>query len=146
MYRLEERLCEPIDGHVQEAARAAPPRVDVDEQRVNRPAREAVGEKTRAGSRKTRIHSEGKGCQTLTPRFEYLSFERVLHLTLHTYAADSRFVGLRPVEVDHDLTDGFAHDVLESSVDACSGATDRYDVAVVPLRAAATTDTDAAAQ
>ncbi len=44
MRRLEEHFREPGDGHVQEAARAATAGVGEDEERVNRPACEAVGE------------------------------------------------------------------------------------------------------
>jgi hypothetical protein len=61
MYGLEERLRKAVDGHVQEAARAAPPRVNADEERVNRPAGEAVDEKARSGSGAT--HSRDEGCE-----------------------------------------------------------------------------------
>jgi hypothetical protein len=45
VYRLEERLREPVDGHVQKTARPTSTGVRGDEQRVHRPARETVDEK-----------------------------------------------------------------------------------------------------
>jgi len=56
MHRLEEQFREPIDGHIQEAARAAPAGAGEDEERVNRPAGEAVGEEARAPG-EARFHS-----------------------------------------------------------------------------------------
>jgi hypothetical protein len=46
--RLEERLGEPVDRHVQEAARAPAPGVSEDEERIDRPADQAIGEETLA--------------------------------------------------------------------------------------------------
>ena len=42
--RLEERLREPVDRHVEEAARSTPTGTRRDEDRIDRPAREAVDE------------------------------------------------------------------------------------------------------
>jgi hypothetical protein len=48
VHRLEERLREPVNGHVEEAARTAASGVREDEERVDRPAGEAVGKESRA--------------------------------------------------------------------------------------------------
>jgi hypothetical protein len=50
-------LREPVDGHVQEATRAASACVGADEQGVNGPAGEAVCEEAHAGSRETQVHA-----------------------------------------------------------------------------------------
>lgn len=49
--RLEQRLREPVHGNVQEAARAASPRVQPDVERVDRPAGEPVDEEALTGGR-----------------------------------------------------------------------------------------------
>lgn len=48
MHGLEEWLRKPIDGHVEEGARAPPPRVREYEERVDRPTDQAVGKEARA--------------------------------------------------------------------------------------------------
>lgn len=47
---LEERLRQPVHGHVQEPARAAAARVGEDEERVDRPPDDAVDEKAQGCS------------------------------------------------------------------------------------------------
>ena len=50
VHGLEEGLREPVHGHVEEAARTAPPGVRADEGRVDRPPEDAVGEEPERGS------------------------------------------------------------------------------------------------
>ncbi len=59
MYGLEERLREPVDGHVQETARSASACVNANKDGVDRPPDEAIGEKARPWSGATQSRDEG---------------------------------------------------------------------------------------